>query len=68
MPTAVLAMLTHDRTQRFTGSGGTGLGLALVKRICEYIGATLRVVTTSEAGSIVEIDCASVLHKKLTAP
>ena len=68
MPNAVLAMLRAEQTQHYVGSEGSGLGLALVKRICEYIGATLRVVATSETGSTFEIDCADLLHKKLTSP
>lgn len=65
LPQAVHAMLEGNQTKNYVGSEGTGLGLALVKRICEYIGATLRVVSTSDMGSIMEIDCS--LHKNLTS-
>ena len=64
---AVLAMFDETPTPNHAGSEGTGLGLALVKRICEYLGASLIVVSTASAGSMIEIDC-SVLHKKLTSP
>jgi signal transduction histidine kinase len=57
LPDAVMAMLLEEHTGSYVGSEGTGLGLALVKRICEYIGATLRVVSKSDQGSIIEIDC-----------
>jgi signal transduction histidine kinase len=66
LPDAVMAMLLDDHTRGYAGSEGTGLGLALVKRICEYIGATLRVVQKSDLGSIIEIDC-SKAHKTLTS-
>lgn len=65
LPDAVLAILEGSQTKNNVGSEGTGLGLALVKRICEYIGAGLRVVTTSGTGTVIEIDCFS-LHKNLT--
>lgn len=66
LPKAVIAMLLDEHTSTYVGSEGTGLGLALVKRICEYIGATLRFVSNPERGSIIEIDCSSV-HKTLTS-
>ncbi|NHZ93520.1 HAMP domain-containing protein [Massilia sp. CCM 8733] len=37
------------------GSAGAGLGLALVRRICEYLGATLVFSEREGGGSIVEI-------------
>ncbi len=66
LPKAVIAMLLDEHTSTYVGSEGTGLGLALVKRICEYIGATLRFVSNPDQGSIIEIDCSSV-HKTLTS-
>ncbi len=66
LPEAVLAMLLDEHTRTYAGSEGTGLGLALVKRICEYIGATLRFVSTPGQGTIIEIDCSSI-HKILTS-
>lgn len=66
LPPAVLAMFENDRAGAYTGSEGTGLGLALVIRICEHTGAALRVVSSSGSGSIIAIDC-SVLHKNLTS-
>ena len=65
LPPAVLAIFETHLTGTYTGSEGTGLGLALVKRICEYTGAGLRLVSSSGLGSIIQIDC-SVLHKNLT--
>ena len=56
LPSAVLAMLSGEQTGPHAGSSGTGLGLALVMRICEHIGATLRVVASSDTGSIIVID------------
>lgn len=68
LPAAVLAMLSGDATNLHTGSAGTGLGLALVLRICEHIGAELHVVTSSGSGSVIEIDFLSTVHKNLTSP
>lgn len=66
LPDAVMAMLLDERTGSYIGSEGTGLGLALVKRICEYIGATLRVVSKSNQGSLIEIDCSFAETSRLT--
>ncbi len=66
LPQAVLAMLNGNQTEQYVGSEGTGLGLALVVRICEHIGAVLRVIATSDTGSVIELDC-SLLHKNLTS-
>lgn len=60
LPSAVLAMLAGEQTSLHAGSAGTGLGLALVVRICMHIGATLRVVATADTGSLIEIDFASL--------
>lgn len=38
-----------------TGSAGTGLGLALVKRICGYLGATLEYADRPGGGSVFKI-------------
>jgi signal transduction histidine kinase len=40
------------------GSAGTGLGLSLVRRICEYLGATLQHEDGSSGGSRFSIDFA----------
>lgn len=66
LPDAVMAMLLEEQTGSYVGSEGTGLGLALVKRICEYIGATLRVVSKSDQGSVIEIDCSTAQSTGLT--
>lgn len=56
IPDAVRAMLNKDSCAiQFRGSAGTGLGLALVKRICEYLGATLSVADLSVDGNIFKI-------------
>ena len=53
LPAAVLDMLAGDDTGRqLRGSEGTGLGLALVKRICRHLGATLKVATAPDGGTI----------------
>ena len=56
LPEAVRSMLSGADTSGLPGSAGTGLGLALVKRICEYIGAELKVRTPAGGGTIMEID------------
>ncbi|WP_308925916.1 HAMP domain-containing sensor histidine kinase [Janthinobacterium sp. J1-1] len=66
LPDAVMAMLLDEQTGSYVGSEGTGLGLALVKRICEYIGSTLRVVSKSDQGSVIEIDCSTAQSTALT--
>jgi signal transduction histidine kinase len=43
------------------GSAGTGLGLALVMRICEYLGAKLSVENNPENGSNFRIDFSTTL-------
>lgn len=55
LPAAVLAMLSNDSAApRLQGSEGTGLGLALVKRICRQLDATLD-VTPQQQGTIFRI-------------
>lgn len=52
LPDAVLDMLAGDDTGRpLRGSEGTGLGLALVKRICRHLGATLEVTSAPQGGT-----------------
>lgn len=52
LPAAVLDMLANDSTGRqLKGSEGTGLGLALVKRICRHLGAMLKVEALSNGGT-----------------
>ncbi|CUI07250.1 HAMP domain-containing histidine kinase [Massilia sp. P8910] len=46
-----------------TGSAGSGLGLALVRRICEYLGATLTFSERDGGGSIFEIRFNQALTK-----
>ena len=56
LPAAVLAMLEGDVTgRRLRGSEGTGLGLALVKRICRQLNATLHVAQRDGGGTIFTI-------------
>jgi signal transduction histidine kinase len=56
LPAAVRATLDAvDGAPPSTGSAGTGLGLALVKRICEYLGATLSYEERAEGGSMFTI-------------
>lgn len=53
LPSAVMDMLAGDGSGRkLQGSEGTGLGLALVKRICRHLGATLAVAPAPGGGSI----------------
>lgn len=66
LPDAVVAMLLDEHPSTYVGSEGTGLGLALVKRICEHIGARLRFVSKPDQGSILVLDCSAV-HKILTS-
>ncbi len=53
LPPAVLAMLAADSgAAPLRGSEGTGLGLALVKRICRQVNATLTVTPQADGGTM----------------
>ncbi|MEJ7807399.1 MAG: ATP-binding protein, partial [Telluria sp.] len=57
LPAAVLAMLAEDTPgQRLSGSEGTGLGLALVKRICRQLNATLQVSAHTGGGTLFRVN------------
>ncbi len=60
LPAPVRAMLARTGTLPGVlparGSGGTGLGLSLVLRICEYLGATLGHTPRPDGGSRFTID------------
>ncbi len=52
LPAAVLAMLNGEAPGApLRGSDGTGLGLALVGRICQQLGATLSVAPVTGGGT-----------------
>jgi signal transduction histidine kinase len=56
LPSAVLQMLASDKNgTRLRGSEGTGLGLALVKRICVQLHARLDVSPQEGGGTIFKI-------------
>ena len=56
LPHAVRATFQPDQAGAVpTGSAGSGLGLALVRRICEYLGATLAFSEREGGGSTFEI-------------
>ena len=57
VPEPIQARLQNRASsQPLIGSAGTGLGLALVVRICEYLGAKLNVGNNPEIGSNFRID------------
>jgi signal transduction histidine kinase len=52
LPEAVRATLNEPGARAAsTGSEGTGIGLSLVKRICEYLGAQLEFSQPAGSGS-----------------
>jgi signal transduction histidine kinase len=54
IPPAVRAQLTDQKPPgAHAGSAGTGIGLALVKRICEHLSATILISERPGGGSIV---------------
>ena len=56
LPAAVRAALAGEgNAPASSGSAGTGLGLALVKRICTYLGATLALADRPGGGSVFTI-------------
>lgn len=56
LPPAVLAMLANESMGTpLKGSEGTGLGLALVKRICRQLDARLELATTPNGGTTVTV-------------
>jgi signal transduction histidine kinase len=56
LPAAVLAILAGaSATMQDGPSSGTGLGLGLVRRICEYLHATLSVQAREGGGTLFEI-------------
>ena len=57
VPPAVQALLMNGtQTDALTGAAGTGLGLALVRRICEQLGARLTLTESPAGGSIFTLD------------
>jgi signal transduction histidine kinase len=53
LPAEVLHMLANESAGgHLKGSEGTGLGLALVKRICRHLGATLEVEARPSGGTM----------------
>jgi signal transduction histidine kinase len=56
LPSSVKARILDEPTPgKVVGSAGTGLGLALVKRICEYLGAKLSIHDRKNGGTVFEI-------------
>lgn len=52
LPESIQARLQNNPSAKpLVGSAGTGLGLALVVRICEYLGSTLHVENNPKNGS-----------------
>ncbi len=65
LPAAVRATLIDGTPAVGAGSSGTGIGLSLVRRICEYLGATLTLDDRAGGGSIFTIAFAP-LNETLT--
>jgi len=62
LPTAIQIRLQQSAPIKpLVGSAGSGLGLALVVRICEYLGARLSVENNQKNGSNLRIDFISTL-------
>jgi signal transduction histidine kinase len=65
LPDSVLAVLNGaSRAAQEGPSSGSGLGLGLVRRICEYLGASLSVRPREGGGTVFEI----VFSDELTLP
>lgn len=64
VPAAIRARLSDGPSSSApAGSSGSGLGLALVKRICEHLGATLLVSEHPSGGSVFSIEFPERLTK-----
>lgn len=64
LPALVRAALTQSSGRApSTGSAGTGLGLALARRICEFLGATLTHADRAGGGSTFTIAFPPVSHQ-----
>lgn len=64
LPESIQARLQNRVSPKpLIGSAGTGLGLALVVRICEYLGAKLNVENNPKIGSNFRIDFQTTLTK-----
>lgn len=61
LPDAVRTMLGGKNGATFPGSAGSGLGLALVKRICEYLGADLAVSDRASGGTVFQLHFSNAL-------
>lgn len=64
LPAAVRATLGQAAARvPSTGSAGTGLGLALARRICDYLGATLTHADRAGGGSIFTMTFPPISHQ-----
>ena len=64
LPAAVRATLAEASARvPSTGSAGTGLGLALARRICEYLGATLAHADRVGGGSVFTMTFQPISHQ-----
>ena len=61
LPPAVLAAFIGQAAGQDWPASGAGLGLGLVRRICEYLGATLTLSARAGGGSVIEIRFPPVL-------